>query len=59
MVYSCLLTNGVRLIAEISFDKTTNEVCIRLTGPTQTYISCFNHALLMIVNLWTICLYDK
>ena len=51
MVYACLLANTVKLIAEISFDRTTNEVCIRLSGPNQTYLSCFNHALLMIVNL--------
>lgn len=51
LVYVCLLSNGTRLVSEIIFDKTTNGVNMRLTGPSETYLSYFHHALSLIVNL--------
>lgn len=51
MVYACALLNGVRLVAEIIYDKTSNGVNLRLTGPTDIYTAYFHHALSMIVNL--------
>lgn len=51
MVYACLLLNGVRLVTEIIYDKTSNGVNLRLTGPNEIYTSYFHHALSMIVNL--------
>jgi len=53
MVYSCVLLNGAKLVAEIIFDKTSSGVNLRLTGPTDIYTSYFHHALSMIVNLWS------
>jgi hypothetical protein len=51
MANVCVLTSGVKLVAEIIFDKANNGVSMRLTGPNDTYISYFHHALSMIVNL--------
>lgn len=34
MVNACVLLNGVKLVAEIIFDKTSNGVNLRLTGPS-------------------------
>lgn len=51
MVYACVLLNGVRLVTEIIFDKSSNGVNLRLTGPNDIYTSYFHHALSMIVNL--------
>ena len=51
MVYACVLLNGAKLVAEIIYDKTSNGVNLRLTGPTDIYTSYFHHALSMIVNL--------
>lgn len=51
MVFSCELANGVNLISEIIYDKATNAVNMRLTGPSDTYISYFHHALSIIANL--------
>ncbi len=33
MSYGCLLLNGIRLIVDIIFDKTSNTVNIQMTGP--------------------------
>ena len=33
MSYGCILMNGIRLIVEIIFDKSTNAVNIQMTGP--------------------------
>lgn len=43
--------NGIRLIVEIIFDKATNAVNIQMTGPNETILAYFNHALNIIVNL--------
>lgn len=51
MVNACVLLNGVKLVAEIIFDKTSNGVNLRLTGPSDVYTSYFHHALSMIANL--------
>lgn len=51
MVYACVLLNGVKLVTEIIFDKTSNSVNLRLTGPTDIYANYFQHALSMIANL--------
>jgi hypothetical protein len=51
MVYACQLLSGVHLVTEIIFEKSSNNVNMRLTGPSETYLSYFHHALTMIVNL--------
>lgn len=51
MIFACQLVNGVKLVVEIIFDKLTNGVTMRLTGPNATYNAYFNHALSMIANL--------
>jgi len=51
MSYGCILMNGIRLIVEIIFDKSSNAVNIQMTGPNETILAYFNHALNMIVNL--------
>lgn len=51
MVYACVICNGIRMVAEIIYDKTSSGVNLRLTAPTDTYASYFYHALSMIVNL--------
>jgi hypothetical protein len=51
MVFSCELVNGVNLISEVIFDKSTNAVNMQLTGPNDVYISYFHHALSIIANL--------
>jgi hypothetical protein len=33
MSYGCMLMNGMKLIVEIIFDKTSNAVNIQMTGP--------------------------
>lgn len=43
--------NGIRLIVEVIFDKTSNSVNIQMTGPSEILLAYFNHALNMIVNL--------
>jgi hypothetical protein len=43
--------NGMRLVVDIIFDKTSNSVNIQMTGPNETVLAYFNHALNMIVNL--------
>ncbi len=52
MSYGCLLLNNMRLIVDIIFDKTSNAVNIQMTGPNETVLAYFNHALNMIANLW-------
>ena len=51
MSYGCMLMNGMRLVVEVIFEKSTNAVNIQLTGPSEALIAYFNHALNMIVNL--------
>ena len=51
MSYGCLLMNGLKLIVDIIFDKTSNAVNIQMTGPNENVLAYFNHALNMIVNL--------
>ena len=51
MAYGCELVNGLKMITEIIFDKSTNAVNMRLTGPTDAYVSYFHHALSIIANL--------
>ena len=51
MVFSCELVNGVNLISEVIFDKTTNAVNMQLTGQNETYLAYFHHALSIIANL--------
>lgn len=40
------------MVTEIIYDKATNGVNMRLTGPSDFYVSYFHHALSIIVNLW-------
>ena len=51
MSYGCLLMNGLKLIVDIIFDKTSNAVNIQMTGLNENVLAYFNHALNMIVNL--------
>lgn len=51
MVYSCQIVTGEKLVAEIIFNKPTNAVSVRLTGPSAPFVQYFHHALSMIVNL--------
>lgn len=51
MVFACEVVNGVRLVAEMIYDKATNGVNVRLTGPNDTYLAYFHHALSIVVNL--------
>lgn len=51
MVYACCLVNGVRLVTEIIFERSSNNVNMRLTAPSQFYLEIFHHALSMIVNI--------
>ena len=51
MVYACKLVNGVKLVTEVIFEKATNSVNMRTSGPSATYLQFFQHALSMIVNL--------
>ncbi len=51
MSYGCMLMNGIRMVVEIIFEKSSNGVNIQMTGPNETLIAYFNHALNMIVNL--------
>ena len=51
MSYGCLLLNDMRLIVDNIFDKTSNAVNIQMTGPNETVLAYFNHALNMIANL--------
>ena len=53
MAYACELINGLKMVTEIIFDKSTSAVNMRLTGPTEAYLSYFHHALSIIVNLWS------
>ena len=52
MSYGCKLINEMVLIVDIIFDKSANAVNIQMTGPNESVLSYFNHALAMIVNLW-------
>ena len=51
MAYACELVFGQKMVTEIIFDKSTSAVNMRLTGPTEPYLSYFHHALSIIVNL--------
>jgi hypothetical protein len=51
MAYACELVNGLKMVTEIIFDKATSAVNMRLTGPTDAYVSYFHHALSIIANL--------
>lgn len=51
MAYFCELTNGLKLVTEVIYDKATDGVNMRLTGPNDAYVSYFHHALSIIVNL--------
>ena len=51
MAYACELTNGLKMVTEIIFDKSTSAVNMRLTGPNDAYLSYFHHALSIIANL--------
>ncbi len=53
MVYGCQLTSGIKLIAEIIFDKASNSVNVQMTAPKSVdsmMLMYFNHALAMIAN---------
>ena len=51
MAFACELTNGLKMVSEVIYDKATNGVNMRLTGPSDAYVSYFHHALSIIVNL--------
>lgn len=34
MSYACLLMNGVKLVVDVIFDKTSNAANIQMTGPS-------------------------
>lgn len=51
MAYACELANGLKMVTEIIFDKSTSAVNMRLTGPNDFYVSYFHHALSIIANL--------
>ena len=44
--------NGIKFVVDIIFDKTTNGVNVQMTGPNETTLAYFNHALTMILMLW-------
>lgn len=51
MSYACLLMNGMKLVVDVIFDKTSNSANVQMTGPNETVLAYFNHALTMIINL--------
>ena len=51
MAYACELVNGLKMVTEVIFDKSTSAVNMRLTGPSDAYLQYFHHALSIIVNL--------
>ena len=52
MAYACELVNGVKMVTEVIFDKSTSAVNMRLTGPSDSYLLYFHHALSIIMTLW-------
>jgi predicted RNA-binding protein Jag len=51
MSYGCQLVNGMKLIVDVIFDKSSNSVNIQMTGPNETVLAYFNHSLAMVANL--------
>ena len=51
MAYGCKLVNGCKMVTEVIFDKSSSGVNMRLTGPNDSYVASFHHALSIIVKL--------
>ncbi len=51
ILFGCMLMSRIRMVLEITFQKSSNGITIQMTGSNETLVAYLNHALNMIANL--------